>query len=174
VDGKPPRNPDAERMLARFRALANLLDNQFRVPGTNWRFGIDPLLGLIPGLGDIAGAMFAIWSVVLARKLGAPRIIQAQMLTNIALDMVGGAVPIVGDLFDMAFKAHARNRLLLDAWLETPDAAAQTAHKQIVRKPVLLLIAIAVVGLAAAALTLWLAVLAFGWLMSLGMGAGAA
>jgi hypothetical protein len=174
VDSRPPRSPDDERMLARFRALANLLDNRFRVPGTNWRFGIDPLLGLIPGLGDIAGALFAMWSVLLARKLGAPRIIQVQMLTNIALDMVGGAVPIVGDLFDMAFKAHARNRQLLDDWLETPDAAVQTAHKQIVRKPVLLLVAIAIFGLAAAAVTLWLAVLAFGWLMSLGTGTGPA
>jgi hypothetical protein len=158
----------AQRMLARFRAAADLFDNRFRVPGTNWRFGIDPLLGLVPGLGDIAGAAFAVWSVVLARKLGAPGIIQTQMLANIALDMVGGSVPVLGDLFDLAFKAHARNRKLLDDWLAGPEVAVRDTRRSMVRRPLVLLGVVVLVGLLATGLTLWLAIKAFGWLMTAG------
>jgi hypothetical protein len=163
----------AQRMLARFRAAADLFDNKFRVPGTNFRFGIDPLIGLVPGLGDVAGAAFAVWSVVLARKLGAPGVIQTQMLANIALDMVGGSVPIFGDIFDLAFKAHARNRKLLDAWLDVPDAAIAATRRSMVRNPLLLLGAVMIFGLLAAAFTIWLALKFLGFLMASGSATGA-
>lgn len=169
-----PPSAATQRMLARFRALADLFDNRFRVPGTKWRFGIDPLLGLVPGLGDVVGAAFAIWSVILARRLGAPGIIQTQMLANIAIDMLGGAVPIVGDLFDLAFKAHARNRKLLDAWLEGPDAAVRDTQRTLVRKPLVLLAVVVLLGSLAAVFTIWLAVKALGWLMAAARAAGAA
>jgi hypothetical protein len=158
--------------LARFRALADLFDNAFRVPGTKWRFGIDPLLGLVPGLGDIVGAAFAVWSVILARRLGAPGVIQTQMLANIALDMLGGAVPVLGDLFDLAFKAHARNRKLLDDWLQVPEAATAEARRNMLRTPIMLILAVVVFGILAVALTIWLAIKALGWLMTLGTPAG--
>ncbi len=161
---RPDRSNDPS--LQRFRALADLFDNAFRIPGTNWRFGIDPILGLIPGLGDIISAVFAVWSVLLARKLGAPGVIQIQMLANIGVDMLGGAVPIVGDLFDAAFKAHARNRRLLDEWLIGPEAATAVAKRRMLVKPIIALIAVALIGLAAAGVTIWLAIKALGWLMA--------
>lgn len=105
--------------LDRYRRLAQLFDNEFRIPGTHFRFGIDPLLGLVPGLGDLAGAAFAIYGLILARRMGAPRRLQWRMAANIAIDAFAGSVPVVGDLFDVAFKAHARNRRLLDRWLES-------------------------------------------------------
>jgi hypothetical protein len=103
----------------RYRRLAQLFDNEFRVPGTNIRFGIDPLLGLVPGLGDLAGAAFAIYGIALARRMGAPRRLQWRMAWNIAVDTLAGSIPVIGDIFDIAFKAHVRNRRLFERWLES-------------------------------------------------------
>ena len=91
-----------------------------RFPGPKWRFGLDALFGLVPGLGDIAGALVAVFALRVARNLNAPSAIQLHMLSNIALDAVIGMVPILGDLFDFAFKAQTRNLALLDAWVATP------------------------------------------------------
>jgi Domain of unknown function (DUF4112) len=101
----------------RYQRLARLFDSEFRVPGTSLRFGIDPLLGLVPGLGDLAGTGFALYGLWLARRMGAPRRLQLRMLANVAIDALAGSVPLVGDLFDVAFKAHVRNARLFDRWL---------------------------------------------------------
>ncbi len=98
------------------RRLAVLFDQAFRVPGTDIRFGLDALLGLVPGAGDLAGALVAGYGILLARRMGVPGTIQLRMLGNIAIDLFGGSVPVIGDLFDVAFKAQTRNRLLLDRW----------------------------------------------------------
>lgn len=174
-----PLTPRDEADLRRFRALADLLDNAFRVPGTSWRFGLDPLLGLIPGLGDVLGALFAAWGWLLARRIGAPPAIQRKMLVNIAIDMLGGAVPVVGDLFDATFKAHVRNRKLLDDWLlertvitvVTPGSSARADQAEATAIPgprrrvgIWMLIGILLIGLIAIGLTIWLAVSALRWL----------
>ncbi len=104
--------------FARYRRLAELLDREFRIPGTAIRFGIDPLLGLVPGLGDLAGAAFAVYGIILTRRMGAPRSLQLRMAGNILLDTLGGSIPLLGDLFDIAFKAHIRNARLFERWLE--------------------------------------------------------
>lgn len=104
--------------FARYRRLAELFDREFRIPGTAIRFGIDPLLGLVPGLGDLAGAAFAVYGIILTRRMGAPRSLQLRMAGNILLDTLGGSIPVLGDLFDMAFKAHIRNARLFERWLE--------------------------------------------------------
>ena len=104
----------------RYALIANLLDQAFRVPGTRWRFGLDALIGLIPGAGDVVGACFGIYGVWVARRLGAPNSVQARMLANLGVDTLVGAVPLLGDLFDFAFKAQMRNRRLLEEWLELP------------------------------------------------------
>ncbi len=90
-------------------ALARLLDDRFRIPGTPVRFGIDGVIGLVPGLGDIATTLLSLYVVARARDLGLPARVLARMLGNVAVDAVAGSVPLLGDLFDVAFKANRRN-----------------------------------------------------------------
>lgn len=101
----------------RARSIARLLDTAFRVPGTNIRFGLDGILGLIPGVGDVAGAALSGYVILTAARAGAPNILLARMLANVGLDALVGAVPLLGDLFDVAFRANVRNAALLDGWL---------------------------------------------------------
>ena len=106
--------PEQERRLAGLRRMADLLDNAFVVPGTSYRVGLDPLLGLIPGLGDLVSPLFTVGLLLHARQLGVPRVVQARMLGNVAVDAIVGVVPVVGDLFDFAWKANEKNLALLD------------------------------------------------------------
>jgi len=119
----PPGDP-----LARARTLARLLDSAARVPGTGIRFGADAVLGLIPGLGDVAGAALAGYLVLLAQRLGAPRAVVLRMLGNVAVDTIGGTVPLIGDLFDVAFKSNLRNLALLERAIEHPTSTRRTSR----------------------------------------------
>lgn len=110
-DFAPPRSR-AER-IARLDAFANLLDVAFIVPGTNIRFGVDALIGLVPGIGDAVTTLMSLYIVREARELGAPRHLIARMLVNVALDGVVGAVPLLGDAFDVMWRANRRNMALL-------------------------------------------------------------
>ena len=107
-----------EQRFARLEALATLLDVAFIVPGTNIRYGIDGLIGLIPVVGDIVTTAISLWIVREARSLGAPRYLVARMLGNVALDGVVGMVPFAGDAFDVMFRANIRNLRLLQKWSE--------------------------------------------------------
>jgi hypothetical protein len=102
----------AER-IARLDALANLLDTAFILPGTNIRFGFDAMIGLIPGIGDAITTVMSLYIVQEARALGAPRHVIARMLANVALDGIVGAVPFLGDAFDVMWRANRRNMTLL-------------------------------------------------------------
>ena len=115
--------------LSRARALTRLLDSAARVPGTSFRFGLDPVLGLIPGLGDVAGAALSGYVVILASRLGAPKSVIVRMLGNVAIDTVAGAMPLVGDLFDASWKSNTRNLALLErhVGLPTTERAASRA-----------------------------------------------
>jgi hypothetical protein len=104
---------DAPERLQRLRGLAWLLDNALPLPG-GFRVGIDPLIGLIPGLGDALGALFSAYVINEARYLGAPRRLLARMMINVLIETVVGAIPFAGDIFDAAFKANARNVALLE------------------------------------------------------------
>jgi len=104
----------AER-IARLDVLASLLDTAFIVPGTNIRFGVDALIGLVPGIGDVVTTLMSLYIVQEARALGAPRHLIARMLVNVALDGVVGAVPLLGDAFDVMWRANRRNVALLHA-----------------------------------------------------------
>jgi Domain of unknown function (DUF4112) len=106
--------PEQERRIAGLRRIAALLDSAFVVPGTSYRVGLDPIVGLLPGIGDVISPLFAIGMLLQARQLGVPKVVQARMLINVAIDSVVGAVPILGDLFDFAWKANERNLDLLD------------------------------------------------------------
>ncbi len=108
----------AAARLARLRKLAWLVDAQFGLPGTRFRFGVNSLLGLAPVAGDVALGLVSLYLVHEARALGAPPPLLARMLANIGIEVVGGAVPIVGGLFDMTFKANLRNLALLETWLQ--------------------------------------------------------
>jgi hypothetical protein len=121
----PTRTDDP---LARARTLARLLDSAAAVPGTGIRFGADAVLGLIPGLGDVAGAVLAGYLVLLAQRLGAPRSVVLRMLGNVAVDTLGGTVPLIGDLFDVAFKSNTRNLALLERAIERPTATTRTSR----------------------------------------------
>jgi hypothetical protein len=106
----------AER-IARLDVLASLLDTAFIVPGTNIRFGVDALIGLVPGIGDVVTTLMSLYIVQEARALGAPRHLIARMLVNVALDGVVGAVPLLGDAFDVMWRANRRNMTLLQRHL---------------------------------------------------------
>ncbi len=114
----PFGNLSREQRLARLEAVAKLLDIAFILPGTNIRYGIDGLIGLIPVVGDIIATALSLWLVREARALGAPWHVTARMLANVAVQGVVGTVPVAGDAFDVLFRANMRNARLLRRWLD--------------------------------------------------------
>jgi hypothetical protein len=136
--------------------FAYWLDAGFRIPGTNLRFGLDPLLGLIPGGGDAAGAVLAGWILVEAVRMGASRVTLLRIAGNVALDAALGAVPFIGDIFDFAWKANLRNVALLDRHLAAP-VRAERADRFFVAL-VIFGLSVGAVGLLAlgSLLTLWM------------------
>lgn len=116
--GSPFGNLTREQRIARIEAIAKLLDVAFILPGTNIRYGIDGLIGLIPVVGDIITTAISLWLVREARALGAPWYVTGRMLGNVALDGVVGLVPFAGDAFDVVFRANMRNVRLLRRWLD--------------------------------------------------------
>lgn len=105
--------PEEQALLKRLDRLARLLDEHFIIPGTRWRMGLDGLIGLIPGIGDAVTGGMALYILLQARRLHLPRHVQARMLANIGIDALVGSVPVLGDVFDIAFKANRRNLDLL-------------------------------------------------------------
>jgi hypothetical protein len=106
--------PGQEQRLAVLRKVAGMLDSAMLVPGTSIRFGLDPILGLIPGFGDLVSPLFTIGLLWQARDLSLPKIVQLRMIFNVAIDMLIGLVPVAGDLFDVAWKANNMNLALLE------------------------------------------------------------
>ncbi|HEV8304025.1 MAG TPA: DUF4112 domain-containing protein [Gemmatimonadales bacterium] len=104
----------AEDRLTRLRRFATWLDAGIAIPGTRIRFGLDPLLGLVPGVGDAAGALLAGWILVEAIRLGASPATLVRIVSNIALDALIGAIPLLGDAFDFVWKANLKNVALLE------------------------------------------------------------
>lgn len=111
-----PRDPAAVR--ARLEALESLLERAILLPGINRRVGLDALVGLIPGIGDLVGAMLGAWLIWEARNLGASRWLLARMAANTAFDAVLGVVPVAGDVADLAFRSNSRNLRLLKRHLD--------------------------------------------------------
>jgi hypothetical protein len=141
------RSPAGANISA-LQQLARILDSAVRIPGTNIRFGLDAVLGLIPGAGDVAGGVLSSFIIVQAARLGASRSVLARMVMNVAIDSLVGAVPILGDIFDIGWKSNTRNAALLERYAAAPAATRQASRW-------------AVVGAVAAVLVIVLLMIAF-------------
>jgi hypothetical protein len=98
------------------------MDQAVTVPGSRLRFGLDALIGLLPGVGDVVGGVISTWFLVTGARLGAPPAVLARMGLNLAVDALLGAIPLLGDLFDVGWKANVRNLALLEAHVSDPLA----------------------------------------------------
>jgi hypothetical protein len=137
-------SPSERRRYDRLERLALLLDDAFPIPGTSWRIGIDPLLGLAPGVGDALGAAASAWILIEAVRFGISRAVLLRMLYNIVVDTAVGAVPGAGDLFDFAWKSDSKNMTLLRRHLAQPGETRRASR--LLLAGVLLVIAIMTVG----------------------------
>ncbi|HEV8523203.1 MAG TPA: DUF4112 domain-containing protein [Terriglobales bacterium] len=108
-----PRHRQQKLRDEELERLATLLDDLFRIPGTNLRFGLDPLLGLLPGLGDLISGALGLLMVLAAWQRNLPRVTIWRMLVNLAIDSALGSIPLAGDFFDVAWKANRKNLALL-------------------------------------------------------------
>jgi Domain of unknown function (DUF4112) len=102
--------------LVAMRRFARLMDEAFSLPGTRFHVGLDPLLGLVPGIGDVAGAVLSTWIVVGALRHRVRPLVVARMILNILIDLVLGAVPVAGDLFDFLYEENMKNMRLLERY----------------------------------------------------------
>ena len=119
---RPKSTQDLER-------LAHWLDTIFEIPGIRLKFGIDALLGLLPGVGDTASALASVYILQAASKYGVPRVTLARMTLNIAIDLVVGAIPFVGDLFDVYWKANRKNVELLRRHFKANPASERSIKR---------------------------------------------
>lgn len=146
--------PSREVLVARAQQLSGVLDTALRIPGTRIRFGLDPILGLCPGLGDAIAALIGGYIVWAAVRAGAPRLIVGRMLANVAIDAIVGAVPGLGTIFDVAFKAHRRNARMLADW-STGPAAAVARQRKLLLSLAGVTLALAAIAAAALGLGIW-------------------
>jgi len=106
-----------------FKWLALIMDEIIRVPGTKFRFGLDPIIGLIPGIGDTSSALVSAFALIQAARLGVPKILLARMSLNILLNELIGVIPVVGDAFSFWFKSNARNYQIIKEHQITPGVS---------------------------------------------------
>jgi hypothetical protein len=151
----PAETADSAR-LGHLRELSRLFDSSIPVPGTDYRIGLDPILGLLPVVGDVPGATVSAYIVAEAAGMGVPRATLARMLFNLVVDAVVGSVPVAGDLFDAVWKANQRNVALLEARVDDPTAG-RADRRFLLVVTVGLLVLLLAVGTASVLALLWLA-----------------
>lgn len=117
------------RSLDRLRRLGYLLDNSIPVPGTGFRFGLDSVIGLVPGVGDLVGGALSLYIVLEAARLGVPRSLLVRMGYNVAVDALVGSVPLLGDLFDAGYKANLRNLALVQEHVQRPGSSRRASRR---------------------------------------------
>jgi len=122
-----PLNDGTEQSVARLEALAKLMDGVLSIPGTNIRLGVDALVGLVPVAGDMISGLISTYLIWEARQLGAPRWLIARMVGNTLLDTTIGAVPVLGDAFDIMFRSNMKNMALLRRHIDKKGLAAAPA-----------------------------------------------
>ena len=143
--------------LERFRRLGYLLDNSIPIPGTRFRIGLETIIGLVPGVGDMVGGGFSAYIILQAARMGVPASLLARMGWNLAVDVVVGAVPFLGDLFDAGFKANMRNLALLEGHAQRPGQSRRASRRFLA----VLAILLALLFVGAFALAVFLVQLAF-------------
>jgi hypothetical protein len=131
------------RELERLRTLSRLLDSAFVIPGTRYRVGLDAIVGLVPGIGDAIGAIFSLYIIFQAARMGVPRATLVRMLGNVGVDTIIGEIPLLGDLFDAGFKSNIKNVSLIERHVQRP-ASGKAQSRQ-----VLLLLGIGLLALLA-------------------------
>ncbi|HEY8989031.1 MAG TPA: DUF4112 domain-containing protein [Candidatus Limnocylindrales bacterium] len=139
----------------RFAAVSRVMDELVTVPGTSVRVGLDPLVGLVPVVGDVISAVVGFWLIAAATRFGIPRIVVGRMIVNTVVDMAVGAIPVLGDLFDVVSRSNSRNLALFRRHALDPTASTRGERLALAGIVVLL------VGL------LWLVATAIGWLLSI-------
>ena len=130
--------------LKRLRQLARILDKAIVIPGTQVSIGLDPFIGLLPGVGDFLGVLMSSYIVLEAARLGAPRSTLGRMVFNIAIDGLAGTVPLIGDFFDFAWTANTNNIKLLEEYLKFPSQKKQ-ADKWFIGGVLIVLLLVAIV-----------------------------
>jgi hypothetical protein len=135
-----------------------LLDNSIRIPGTSIKMGLDSLIGLIPGIGDITGGALSSYILLQAVSSGVAPVVIARMAVNIMFDTVLGMIPIVGDIFDITFKANLRNIELMSNYYNSPREA--------VKRNTLSIAIISISFISALSLIIWIAIKIFAWLIN--------
>ncbi len=144
--------------LVALRRFAYLMDEAFSVPGTRMRLGLDAVLGLIPGIGDVIGALLSTWIIAGALRHRVPALVIVRMVLNVSVDLIFGAVPVAGDVFDFMFEENMMNMRLLEKHRDRrrpPRSAGQIALVLAAIITFLVLLALAAVS-AVIALVLWL------------------
>ena len=116
-----PITPREETALAQLRGLTRVLDGAITIPGTGIRVGLDPIIGLLPVVGDWIGAALSGWIIMQGARLGASGPTLVRMTGNLVLDLVVGSVPVLGDIFDLGFRANDRNLALITAHMQAPE-----------------------------------------------------
>ena len=111
--------------LKRMRQLTRVLDSAISIPGTKQKFGLDPILGLIPGGGDTVSAALSGYIIIEAALMGIPRASLMRMVMNLLLDTVVGTVPVLGDIFDVFSKANVRNMQIVESHVKAPQPSAK-------------------------------------------------
>ena len=128
----PEVNTLDPRRVERLRRLGELLDNSIPVPGTGFRFGIDTIIGLVPGVGDLIGGALSAYIILESARLGVPRTLLARMGYNVLVDVAVGTIPVLGDLFDAGYKANLRNLALLRGHVEQPTTARLAGRRFVI------------------------------------------
>jgi Domain of unknown function (DUF4112) len=109
-----PLTQGQQARLVALRRVAELLDSAFVLPGTTYRIGLDPIIGLVPWVGDLVSPLFTVALLWQARDVRVPKVVQGRMIVNAAVDAIIGAIPFAGDLFDFGWKANQLNMALLE------------------------------------------------------------
>jgi hypothetical protein len=146
----------------RVRLVAKLLDNAITIPGTGWKIGLDPIVGLIPGIGDLITAVMSGYIILEAARANASPLTLARMVTNVGIDTLVGAIPALGDVFDAAWKSNTKNVALLERHLATSQSVETEQRRGNMGATVLILVVLAVLLGAGLVLGIYVARLLWG------------